>query len=445
MKKCIYSFILFCLCFSISNSYAQKISSYLYGQNYWIAEGDEKGRPGYIDLLWPQVEKSGIDLIRIGGNGYLDLPERKRLNQMVDSVQSIGAEPLLQIPRTFTAQQTRELVRYYNKSNRKPIKYWCIGNEPLHSQHNLKIEQVYTYIKEIAPAVKDVDENVKIFIFDEASLNEEAYRSFCGGIFDVTGKNPNGTWMIDGFAFHNYPNGHQFDRDDVIFTGPVKIKREVVSLKKMMKDANKKHNRVGDYELLWALTEVNVTYVNPDREISGFGNPSFLGGQFIAEMFALGMEYGAFTVSPWCISETDQVQTDFGYIGFPKEFYPRSSYYHTKMMSEYIVGNYVKSISNQGYVKTVASVTDSGLSILIMNQDNLRNFSFDIYSNANTLISDKPLFIALNTDINIDCEGYITNQTSLLLVFNREGRLTKKITYGLDENLKNLEPKLECY
>ncbi len=77
----------------------------------------------------------------------------------------------------------------------------------------------------------------------------------------------------------------------------------------MMENANKKHGHTGEAKLLWGLTEVNVTYVNPDREISGIGNPSFLAGQFIAEIYGIGMEYGAFTVNPWCISETDRIRS----------------------------------------------------------------------------------------------------------------------------------------
>jgi len=33
------------------------------------------------------------------------------------------------------------------------------------------------------------------------------------------------------------------------------------------------------------------------------------------------MELGAFTVAPWCISETDHAETDFGYLGLPPEFH----------------------------------------------------------------------------------------------------------------------------
>ena len=37
------------------------------------------------------------------------------------------------------------------------------------------------------------------------------------------------------------------------------------------------HGRTGKEELVWGLTETNVTYANPNREISGYGNPKFPG------------------------------------------------------------------------------------------------------------------------------------------------------------------------
>lgn len=90
---------------------AQEISPYLFGQNHWIAEGDEGNRVGYLHLLWPKVQASGITMVRIGGNGYnRHLPERPRLTAMIDSIRRIGAEPILQVPRNFTAIQAMELV-----------------------------------------------------------------------------------------------------------------------------------------------------------------------------------------------------------------------------------------------------------------------------------------------------------------------------------------------
>jgi len=40
---------------------AQEISPVFFGQNHWLADGDE-GRTGYLHLLWPKVKESGIQL-----------------------------------------------------------------------------------------------------------------------------------------------------------------------------------------------------------------------------------------------------------------------------------------------------------------------------------------------------------------------------------------------
>src|SRR3954469_3043908 len=78
--------------------HAQEISPLLFGQNYWLGEGDES-RIGYLHLLWPRVREGGVQLIRIGGNEYnIHPPSLARWTAMVDSVQAIGAEPLLQVP-----------------------------------------------------------------------------------------------------------------------------------------------------------------------------------------------------------------------------------------------------------------------------------------------------------------------------------------------------------
>jgi len=424
------------------DSNAQQISPYLFGQNHWIATGDEGNRVGYMDLLWGKIKESGVKSIRIGGNGYNhNLPERKRLTAIIDSIRNIGAEPILQVPVNFTAIQASELVEYYTKQDNKKVKFWAIGNEPLlHKDYT--IDQIYGYIMRIAPAMKKVDPTIKIFVFDECELREEAYRALCGGRLDISGLKENGAWLIDGFNFHRYPNGREFNRDDVVFSGPENILNQSKLLIQIIDEADKKHNRTGDAKLMWGLTEVNVTYANPDREISGYGNTSFLGGQFMAEVFGIGMQFGAFSVNPWCISETDAVSTDFGYLGLPREFYPRSSYYHTQIMAEYMVGSYLKTTNNQKYVKTIGSISKDQISILVMNQELGKNFEFDIILN-NEGKSKKALVINADASLKLQIAGTIENQTSILFVFDAKGALVKQVTYGLKQNLKNLAPEVK--
>jgi hypothetical protein len=423
-------------------SNAQEISPYLFGQNHWLATGDEGNRIGYMHLLWPKVKESGVKCIRIGGNAYNhDFPERKRLTAIIDSIREIGAEPLLQVPYNYTAIQAMELVENYTKPENKKVQFWSIGNEPL-LHKEFTIDQIHDYILRIATAMKKVDPTIKIFVFDECELREQAYRDLCGGRLDLAGLKENGAWLIDGFNFHRYPNGKDFTRDDVIFSGPDNILKQSILLNQIMDEANKKYNRTGDAKLLWGLTEVNVSWANPDREISGYGNTSFLGGQFMAEVFGIGMQCGAFSVNPWCISETDAVSTDFGYLGLPREFYPRSSYYHTQIMAENMKGNFMNTSDNQRYVKTIGAKSSDQISVLVMNQDQNMDFDFEVVLTKDGK-SKKPLVITTDASMDKRISGKIEKQSSVMFVFDAKGTLVKQITYGIKQNLKNQKPEVK--
>jgi hypothetical protein len=179
----------------------------------------------------------------------------------------------------------------------------------------------------------------------------------------------------------------------------------------------------------------------PGREISGIGNTSFLGGQFMAEIFGLGMEYGAFTVAPWCISETDRISTDFGYLGLPSEFYPRSSYYHMQLMALNMKGEFLPSQSSNSYVKSIASKSDNEICIMILNKDQAHDFAFDIILN-NKAESLKPLYVRIDVGLNKIISGTIPNQTTMLYVLSKTGDVIKQYKYGLTLNMKNKSPEI---
>lgn len=417
---------------------AQEISPVLFGQNHWLAQGDE-GRTGYLHLLWPKVKEGGVQLVRIGGNAYnIHPPSRARWTAMVDSVQAIGAEPLLQVPYTFTAEQATALVKHFNAPGRKPIRYWCIGNEPmLHDK--ISLQETYVYLSRIAPALRAADPSIKILISDEAWLRQPAYQELCGGSLDLTGKDAAGRWLIDGFSFHSYPNGEKFTRQDVVVTGVEKIRASAKELVSLLEKANFKHGRTGDARLTWALTEINVTYANPDRDIEGIGNPSFLGGQFIAEVFGIGLEFGALTVAPWCISETDAVKTDFGFLGLPPDFSPRSSYYHTQMMARYLKGGFMKTVSPDPQLKFVGARSEGQIALLVMNEDAARDHNFRV----SLSLDGSPA--QMDAGLKGSLEVSVPSQTTRLYVLNTRGKLVERITYGLAHNLRNLPPEVEHY
>ena len=417
---------------------AQDISPVLFGQNHWLDQGDE-GRTGYLQLLWPKVKESGIQLIRIGGNEYnIHPPSLVRWTAMVDSVQAIGAEPLLQVPYAFTAAQATELVRHFNAPGRKPIRYWSIGNEPM-LEDKMTLEQAHAYLARIAPALRSADPSIKIMISDEAWMRQPAYEALCGGSLDMTGKDANGHWLIDGFAFHSYPNGEKFTRDNVIHSGVQGIRDQAKALGELMAKADLKQGRTGDARLFWALTEVNVTYANPDRNIEGIGNPSFVGGQFMAEIYGVGLEYGALTVAPWCINEPDNVKTDFGYLGLPPDFAPRSSYYHTQMLAHHFSGHFMKTTSQDPLLKLIGARNEKQITLLVLNEDQQgdRDFQLSLSLDGSSFQADAGSTQKLAIKI--------PSQTSQLYVMDAKGRLLERITYGIQQNLRHLPPQTERF
>lgn len=439
MKK--LALVFFVILRSLPWLIGQEISPYLFGQNFWMEKNTERNRPGYINILWPKVEASGIKMVRIGGIGYENnFPSKDKLAAMVDSIRAIGAEPLVQVPRDISEEHVSKLISDFKYINGKGIHFYSIGNEPICNGKGT-IDDVYEYILRLAPSMKAVDPSIKILVFDACTFYGEAYAALCGGRLDITGKDKNGNWMIDGFTFHNYPNGREYNRDNVIFSGPRSIASQAVLLVEMMGKANKKHGREDDSKLLWGLTEVNVTYANPNREIAGYGNPSFLAGQFMAAIYGIGMKHGALTIAPWCISETDRVRTDFGYLGMPSEFYPRSSYYHTQMMALNMEGEFLQTESNNSYVKTIGTQSDAVICIMILNSDNAHDFEFDLILNKK---GDSGKALVVRADLGLDqtISGSISNQSTIMFVLSKSGQILKHYLYGLEHNLKYLPPEL---
>ena len=420
---------------------AQTLSPWLFGQNYWLEQGAEGGRPGYLHLLWPRVTESGVRLIRIGGNAYEhDFPSPQRLVSMIAAVRAAGAEPLLQVPSRFSAEQAAELVRSLNASPKTRVRFWSIGNEPLLREPEI-IEKVHAYLLRIAPAMRKADPAIKIFVFDECEMRAPAFEALCGGKLDITGKNPDGTWIVDGFTFHRYPNGKDFTRDDVIVKGPADIRRSAAALVALMQQADQKHARTGDARLQWGLTELNVTWANPDRRVDGFGNPSFVGGQFMAEVFGIGMELGAFTVAPWCISETDHAETDFGYLGLPPDFRPRSSYYHMQLMARHMTGSFVPSRTSESRVKSIATRGPDGLAVMLLNQLQDRDLEYDLALSKDAK-STRPLVVHVDAGLAVTLAGRLPRETTTLLVFDREGQPQLQYLYGLQHDVENEPPEV---
>lgn len=441
-SKTILGISLILLFITFQTALAQKISPYLFGQNMWLTEGSE-GRPGYIDQLWPKVKESGIQLIRIGGAGYdRNMPDLETLTSWVKSIKAIGAEPLLQVSKFKTPEESAKLVSYFNNTTTTKIKFWSIGNEPYHMD-KYPIDSISNYIKRHASAMKAVDPDIKILVPDLAAYYGEVYDALLrSNANSVAGRDDNGNWYIDGINFHNYPNAKEYTRSDVIFYSVSKMRGMIMDLVEDLTHANEKYDRQGDDALVWGITEFNITYDNPDDlSASGIAVPSFINGQFWVDIFCMAMEYQAFTVTPWCIQESDRPRTYFGYIGGPPDFFPHSTFYHQKMLAENMEGQYIKILSENPYLKVFGSTSQDATTIVLMNQDNEKSFMVDLSEMNKENANPEIIKLTSVKKINASYKLQISPNSTMVLVFNTAGQKVSGMIYDLNMAMENKPPK----
>lgn len=431
------------LLITINTLQAQEISPFLFGQNMWLTNGAE-GRPGYIDKLWTPIKESGVKLIRIGGAGYdRNMPDTLTLVSWVKSIKAIGAEPLLQVSKFDSPEESAGWVAFFNSNEATKIKYWSIGNEPYHMD-KFPIDSIANYIKSHATAMKSVDANIKILVPDLAAYYNNVYEALLlSDKNSIAGRDDNGNWYVDGINFHNYPNSKNYSRADVIFYSVSKMRGMVIDITNDIEKANKKYERTGADALIWGITEFNITYNNPDDlSTTGIAVPSFINGQFWVDVFCMAMEYKAFTVTPWCIQESDRNSTYFGYIGGPPNFTPHATYYHTQLLSKYMSsGTYIKTRSDEPFMKLFATKDNDIVTVLMMNQDDKNSYTLDL-STINKATTGKNIKITAVETLKLNYKTEIKPNTTLLIRFNKKGEKIHEEIYDLELCTQNLPPKV---
>jgi hypothetical protein len=374
------------------------------------------------------------------------MPDLTTLVKWVHSIKSIDAEPLLQVSKFDTPEMSAELVRHFNQREETRIKFWSIGNEPYHMDH-YPVDSISEYIKAHATAMKAIDPSIKIFVPDLAAYYDDVYDVLLkDNKNSVAGRDQHGQWFIDGINFHNYPNAKDYTRSDVIFYSVSKMRGMVLNLLEDIDYANKKYGRHGDDALQWGITEFNITYNNPDDlTVSGIAVPSFINGQFWVDIFCLAMEYSAFTVTPWCIQESDRPSTYFGYIGGPPDFIPHSTFYHMKLLADHFEGNYVKMSSDNPFLKVFGAQTEKLSTMILLNQDDNKTFQLDLAKINKASASDRMVYIKSEVQFPAKEAVTIKPNSTLLLQFDKEGNKTLEILYDIEMAKANRAPRTQVY
>ena len=438
-----------------AQSNAQVIPTNFFGQNAWMP--DTIGSVNYNGKLhknWNNIKESKVSMIRFGGIAPdNNKPTNFQYIKMIDSVRAKGMEPIIQVPfhkGAYTATQAAAIVQFLNVTKGKNIKYFSIGNEPDLDYQYTTAQQVAAYFKPFATAMKAVDPSILIVGPECAWYNQSIMNGLTtpNGPYDITGKDANGRYYLDVISFHTYPFDGSQNREQVItkLTATNGFEANLTALNSRVAAANSAHNRTGSAALRTAVTEANVCYKNAATDnLNGVGVNSFIGGQFIAEMLGIGMEQGVNFMTIWSVIEGNSQVLNIGYID-PTTGNKKPAYYHYKMVAENFKGSIVSATTNQSKVKSFGSQSSQYINVLIMNQELATNHNFTVRLNSSAIAGNSSLKININANVNIEYNGVINNQSSMVLTFNSAGVLVKKTEYTLATHaIANLAPTVTEY
>lgn len=406
------------------------ISPILVGTNVWYIDPTKQ--------VWDLTEQSGVKSIRIGGHAYdKNMPSKEQLITWVKKIQSIGAEPILQVSQYDDPKEAEALVKLFNVDlvTGKPIKYWNIGNEPWLQNGKPELstvgKMVEAYFKPRAEVMKAQDSTIKIYGPDFCYYMEEPINDLFGGKNDISGKIPGKEYYYcDGIAWHRYP---QDDNINLAYEGIKDFEKSIIKCKEKVDSINKFHNRKGDFALGWGLGEYNA---KGGPEVHTWENGQMFGG-----VLDLCMKYGATYATSWSMFEHngDRKGSDFSFID-GTNMIPRPSYIHMQMIAQNFSGFYADGKSTSEDVIVFGSVNGDKISVMVMNRAQ-KPVSYKLHLNKNNSNQNDSSIV-----LNIDAEStksYFGNINALetqTLVFHKNN--IDKLAYN-NEQFLNENPIIQ--
>jgi len=418
-----YKIILLALLTGIANLSAQTISPLLVGNNVWYKPND---------TVWNASRGAGLKIIRIGG-GAPDhkMPSIEQLTEWVNRIKAMGAEPMIQVSQYQTASNAAEVVRYFNLTTSNRVTYWNIGNEPWLQRGRAKdrselIKTVAGYVKANASAMKAIDPTIKIFAPDECDYFDDMYNAFLGGTADLTGKDEHGHYYIDGISWHRYVKG------DLATTGAEDFLNRIKKTRAQIDYANQLRDRSGADALQWGIGEFNAD--------GGSQTSTFANGQMIGQIYGYVMKYGGTYATLWSMFENGGSRTGSDFSFLNSDMTPRPSYYHMQMVSQNFNGRYADGRCNVSTLRTYGAVDKDKIAVMLINVGEAQT--------ASVRLNNDP--VEGGCQVNIDAGVPVTltqvigEMSTMVLVFNAKGQLTKRITYT-DPNGDGRKPVEETF
>jgi hypothetical protein len=417
---------------------AQNISPFLLGSNAWQPTWQSGSK---LPELWDDLKTAGYQMIRVGGNGAQNSSDytKERIGDLVAAIRtSANAEPIVQIPRTFTAAQTTTLITYLNGTRGLKVKYWTLGNEPnLDNDWSdpIPLSQVAAYIKTNAQALKTYDPTVKIIGPDPAWYDNNYINPLFvnAGTNNVSGKDENGNYYLDVLCWHKYgiTSGSELDGE---------IGQAIGVINKI------NLTRPAENKMSWAIGEINSHYSN-DMATADQKTWSFNAGQMFAELYDQGMRKGALTICSWSIFESGGNRSNGDLSLFDMSgglLKGRSSYYHVLMLGQNMKTKYLTNADNKSDVTVVSMGDSTGFAIMIMNKNNTKSYEYSLGLNG-AYGTEKELKIKVSAGLTKELSGTIGSNTTKMMVFDAEGKLLKRYSYNEADANKMSAPTIEQF
>ncbi|MDA3929450.1 MAG: T9SS type A sorting domain-containing protein [Prolixibacteraceae bacterium] len=426
MKRILYVAILLLF---VEYTYSQSISPTLFGQNAWMPSWYYNGK---LDAIWQKAKPANFEIIRIGGIDYEDNFD-EHIDDFIRFIDSIkftcNAEPILQVPRNYTIEQTNTLYQLINETNSKAVKYWSIGNEPDYHNPNT-LSEISEYFIRIAKTLKDKNDSIVVIGPDYANYwihpgdQWDAGKTVYSDFINAVGMEMNSdstAYLLDVFSFHNYVG---YTIDDNIDNQ--NIKQLVNNIQSTLTQINNKREVGRANKASWGIGEFNINQNNDSRRKPW----SFYAGQYLAMVYGFGMEKEAAFICPWSLIEGEyRKSTDLSmFENEANNFTPRSSFWHTKMLTDYRRDNFMQSSSSEQLIKTIGMKDETGSTLMIMNTDETQGYSTQIKLNMDSGIPDE-LNINMNAAFDFEYHDWIPANSTTTLVFDSEGQFARKIIY----------------
>lgn len=419
----IVTLCLFCLATSMAN--AQITEAYV-GQNYWYQ----------LDNAWYRVEQLEPEIIRVGGIEFnSNYYGTNWYDKVLDQIESTGAVPMIQISEQWSSAQFNELMAHFKNTGRD-IKYFSIGNEPDHNNRVSETQDIIDYYNDLGPKIRNYYPDCILIgpcwanFYD--SFITSKYFPFIDGTKNT--KDANGKYILNVFSFHTYASAFASNGNGIFDLATFKSRMNIL----LPKIAEVNATRPADEQLNWSVTEFHTTYNNTELNISGTIRPvpethktyGFYAGQYFAQLYGYAMEHKAFGMFPWSIYEGggSRGDGDLGILDGDANFLPRSTFYHTQMLTQNLRTATIAHADTKNDVEIVSMQDNTGITVMVMNtQNNAYNLSLEL-----DLTSTAPADLAITVDAGINkyISDTIEATTTKLYVFDVDGNLIQVSTYS---------------